>query len=175
MLRSYCIKALELWRKCTCLYFCTLLFPFASCFGLHFSSFLFFKYTHIQFLRSSTILDSSGGRGGHTRFSLLDSVLLIATDAWKLGNHAAERLLASPAFPHSHFQRFQRVRSADWWWRIAGARGNRVSLPPLYHSLSFSFCFQWVSHGTPAIAIYCRDRLDVLRSSSVLHACLHTG
>lgn len=56
-----------------------------------------------------------GQRGGHGRFSWLNSALLIAADLWKLGNRAAERLLASPAFPHSHFQRFLRVQSADWW------------------------------------------------------------
>lgn len=84
--------------------------------------------------------------GGHGRFSWLDSVLLIAADLGKLGTRAAERLLASPAFPHSHFQRFQRVWSADWWRRTAGARGNRVIRAPtpspthlsLYHSLPLS-------------------------------------
>lgn len=43
--------------------------------------------------------------GCYARFSWLHSVLLIATDFWKLGNKdcATERLLTSPAFPHSHF------------------------------------------------------------------------
>lgn len=59
-------------------------------------------------------------------FCWLHSVLLIAADLWKLGNCTAERLLSSPAFPHSHFQRFQRFWSIDWWWRTAEARGSRV-------------------------------------------------
>lgn len=42
-------------------------------------------------------------------------VLLIAADLWKLGNRdcTTDRLLTSPAFPHSHFQRFQRFWSVD--------------------------------------------------------------
>lgn len=93
--------------------------------------------------------------GCHARFCWLHSVLLIAADLWKLGNCTAERLLSSAAFPHSHFQRFQRFWSVDWWWRTAGARGSGVK------ALSLTLSFEWVSHGTPAIAIYCRDRLDV--------------
>lgn len=111
--------------------------------------FSFFEaHTQAGFLRRPTALDPGRGvgrGGGHGRFSWLDSVLLIAADLWKLGNRAAERLLASPAFPHSHFQRFQRVWSADWWQRTAGARGNRVRAPAatpthlsLYHSLPLS-------------------------------------
>lgn len=91
--------------------------------------------------------------GCYARFSWLPSVLLIATDFWKLGNKdcATERLPTSPAFPHSHFQRFQRFWSADWWWRTAGAGGSGVE------ACSLSLLFDWVGHGTPVIAIYCRD------------------
>ncbi len=55
--------------------------------------------------------------GCYARFSWLHTVLLIAADLWKLGNRDCTivRLHTSPAFPHSHFQRFQRFWSADWW------------------------------------------------------------
>lgn len=54
--------------------------------------------------------------GCYARFSWLHSVLLIAAGLWKLGNRdcTTARLLTSPTFPHSHFQRFQRFWSADW-------------------------------------------------------------
>lgn len=65
--------------------------------------------------------------GCYARFSWLHSVLLIAADLWKLGNRdcTTERLLTSPTFPHSHFQRFHRFWSTDWWWRTAGAGGQQ--------------------------------------------------
>lgn len=78
--------------------------------------------------------------GCYTRFSCLHSVLLIATDLCKLGNRdcTTERLLTSPTFPHSHFQRFQGFLSSDWWRRTAGARGSGGRAPSLFLGLTES-------------------------------------
>lgn len=91
-------------------------------------------------------------RGCHARFCWLHSVLLIATDLWKLGNCTAERLLSSPAFPHSHFQRFQRFWSIDWWWRIAEARGSTVK------ALSLSRSLVWMSQSWDSCHCYLLQR-----------------
>lgn len=87
--------------------------------------------------------------GCYARFSRLHRVLLIAADLWKLGNRGCttQRLLTSPAFPHSHFQRFHRFWCADWLWRTAGAGSIESQQPPPPPTLSFD----WVSHGTPAM------------------------
>lgn len=91
--------------------------------------------------------------GCYARFSCLHSVLLIATDFWKLGNKdcATERLPTSPTFPHSHFQRFQRFWSADWWWRTAGAGGSGVQ------SL-LSLAFVWLSRSWDSNHCYLLQR-----------------
>lgn len=111
-----------------------------------------------------------GTWGCHARFSWPCSVPLIAVNLWKLRNrdYTRERLLTSLTFPHSHFQRFQRFWSGHWWSPIPLS----LSLsPPLSPSLSLSSLLDWISHGTPAIAIYCRGIQGGVSRAPLL--CIH--
>lgn len=103
--------------------------------------------------------------GCYARFSRLHRVLLIAAHLWKLGNRGCttQRLLTSPAFPHSHFQRFHRFWCADWLWRTAGAGSMESQQPPPPNTL-FRLSQSWDSGH----AIYCRD---VMWNRAVLRAC----
>lgn len=77
----------------------------------------------------------------NARFSQLHTVLVIAAGFWKLRNRDCTivRLLTSPTFLHSHFQRFQRFWSAYWWWSTAEAGGQGCQGSFFLPALSISF------------------------------------